>query len=64
MTTISLMCDLKNDTTYSLEEPIENTLGENWQDKWELINDDVKEIDFENEKVYVKATFEEVKNGG
>jgi len=59
MTTISLTCDLEDGAAYSLEEPIKNMLGENWKDKWKLVRDDVKEIDFEKEEVYVKATFEE-----
>ena len=58
MTKISLTCQLdENGKSFSLEPAIVNLLGEDWREKWELVEDDLKEVDFEKGEAYVEATF-------
>ena len=57
MTAISLTCELNEDNTYNLKKPIENMLGEDWREKWELVRDEPVDVDEENSEVHVQAVF-------
>jgi len=58
MTKISLTCQLdENNRTFNLGPATVNLLGEDWREKWELVRDDLKEVDFKKGEAYVEATF-------
>lgn len=58
MTKIPLTCEIDEDSkSFNLEPAIVKLLGEDWRDKWELVRDDLKEVDFEKGEAYVEAVF-------